>query len=243
MKGHFTPHSEETKLKISNTNKINPTRFWLGKKFSQKHKDNLKKASIGKIPWNKNKKGCMPPAWNKGIKIDKNIYPQMGHNKIHSQDSKIKISIAKIGKPSHWRGKKNIKIMGEKNYNWKGGISPLSEKIRKSFVLQDWRVRVFQRDNYVCKMPDCDRSEHYLQAHHIKPFAIFSDLRTVLSNGITLCKNCHRKTYKKEDQFEKLFQSINTFTAGQLINMAVGTTTTASGAIKATCTIRVTETI
>lgn len=38
------------------------------------------------------------------------------------------------------------------------------------------------------------------------------------------------------------FSSNNTFTSGQLINMAVGTTTT-SGATKATCTLRTTETI
>jgi len=32
MKGHFTPHSEETKRRISEKNKAKPTRYWLGKK-------------------------------------------------------------------------------------------------------------------------------------------------------------------------------------------------------------------
>jgi 5-methylcytosine-specific restriction endonuclease McrA len=33
-----------------------------------------------------------------------------------------------------------------------------------------------------------------LEADHIKPFCRFPELRLVVSNGRTLCKDCHRKT-------------------------------------------------
>ena len=41
--------SEETKQKISKTKKGNPTRYWLGKKFSKEHKRKLSEAGRGKF--------------------------------------------------------------------------------------------------------------------------------------------------------------------------------------------------
>jgi hypothetical protein len=52
------------------------------------------------------KKGGIP--WNKGIKIDKYLFPQMGHHVKHSEETKQKISLAKIGKnlkSDHWAWK------------------------------------------------------------------------------------------------------------------------------------------
>ena len=40
--GHSTPHSEETKAKISQTKKKNPTRYWLGKERSSEHAEKLR---------------------------------------------------------------------------------------------------------------------------------------------------------------------------------------------------------
>lgn len=57
---------------------------------------------------------------------------------------------------------------------------------------RDWRTRVFQRDDYTCQ--HCGIRGGRLQAHHIKPYAAYLDLRFDIDNGITLCVACHEKT-------------------------------------------------
>src|ERR1022692_4646359 len=57
---------------------------------------------------------------------------------------------------------------------------------------RDWRKAVFSRDNYTCQ--DCGVKGGRLQAHHIKAFKAFPELRHTLSNGLTLCLDCHKKT-------------------------------------------------
>lgn len=81
--------------------------------------------------------------------------------------------------------------MREKNVNWRGGITPINKKIRESIEYEEWRKSVFERDNYTCL--GCFQIGGYLQADHIKPFAYFPELRFELSNGRTLCKDCHIK--------------------------------------------------
>ena len=58
---------------------------------------------------------------------------------------------------------------------------------------KEWREKVFNRDNYTCQ--DCKkRGSIELNAHHIKPWSIFKELRFDIRNGITLCVRCHQKT-------------------------------------------------
>ena len=57
-------------------------------------------------------------------------------------------------------------------------------------------------------MPGCGKRGGDLQAHHIKRFVDYIELRTDISNGLTLCKECHDKTKGKEKKFEELFISI-----------------------------------
>jgi 5-methylcytosine-specific restriction endonuclease McrA len=76
--------------------------------------------------------------------------------------------------------------------------------IRYSKDLDIWRKGVFVRDNYTCQK--CKKTGGYLEAHHIKPFAFFPELRFELSNGETLCKKCHNKT---KTPFNKLRKKYN----------------------------------
>ena len=84
---------------------------------------------------------------------------------------------------------------GEKCYNWKGGISPLNTRIRLSVESKLWRQEVFERDKYTCKK--CGKIGGELESHHIKSFAKYPKLRFEVSNGETLCKNCHRDLTKR----------------------------------------------
>lgn len=66
-----------------------------------------------------------------------------------------------------------------------------SKKIRQSAKYKAWRTLVFERDNYTCVQ--CN-STGYLHGDHIKPFALYPELRFEVSNGRTLCVPCHKKT-------------------------------------------------
>uniref|UniRef100_A0A6M3ISG4 Putative homing endonuclease n=1 Tax=viral metagenome TaxID=1070528 RepID=A0A6M3ISG4_9ZZZZ len=91
-----------------------------------------------------------------------------------------------------WRRKISLNhanVSGINSPTWKGGLTPINEKIRKSLEYEEWRKVVFERDNYTCQ--HCGEIGGYLQADHIKPFALFSKLRLDISNGQTLCKKCH----------------------------------------------------
>jgi hypothetical protein len=93
------------------------------------------------------------------------------------------------------KGKKYLNVSGKNNWNWKGGITPENEQIRKSVELKEWKRACLRRDSFTCQR--CGRYGGNLEVHHINNFAEFSELRTALDNGITLCKNCHLDFHKK----------------------------------------------
>lgn len=77
------------------------------------------------------------------------------------------------------------------------GVKPrtyLRSNARKRGGAEDreWRVMVFERDNFTCQI--CSQRGGRLQADHIKPVCAFPELRHVLSNGRTLCVECHKST-------------------------------------------------
>jgi hypothetical protein len=107
----------------------------------------------------------------------------------------------RIGKDNPMFGKKRTlearkktsdKLKGDKHPCWKGGLTEKNQAIRSSFEYKLWREAVFKRDNWTCIW--CGYKGKELQADHIKPFALFPELRFSIDNGRTLCKKCHRTT-------------------------------------------------
>jgi 5-methylcytosine-specific restriction endonuclease McrA len=101
-------------------------------------------------------------------------------------------------------------------YDKIGRVSPLYKIIKKSKKYTDWRTSIFQRDDYTCQ--ECKTRGFEIQAHHKKPFSfIYRQVINIgdaldtsfekamiyeplwdLDNGITLCKDCHKKLHLKE---------------------------------------------
>lgn len=128
------------------------------------------------------------------------------YGKKHSEETKKKMRQVKLKNPTrYWLGKKispehNRKLQEGKSKtehpsNWKGGINPINDTIRKSIEMRLWRESVFARDNWTCQK--CKIKGGKLHPHHIKPFAYYSDLRFAINNGMTFCKNCHKEFHKK----------------------------------------------
>jgi 5-methylcytosine-specific restriction endonuclease McrA len=118
--------------------------------------------------------------------------------KIVSLETRAKISLANRGKPKPNRG--------ERNGNWKGGLTPISKNIKNSTEYKDWAKAVKERDNYTCQQAGCGKRGGVLHSDHIKPFALYPELRFDLDNGQTLCEDCHRK---KTSQDMKDIRRIN----------------------------------
>jgi hypothetical protein len=86
---------------------------------------------------------------------------------------------------------------GNNHHNWKNGATPENKRIRLTMEYKQWRKAVFERDNYTCVWCGIRSKQGQsveLHADHIKPFALFPELRLELSNGRTLCIDCHKKT-------------------------------------------------
>ena len=90
-------------------------------------------------------------------------------------------------------------LPGELNGNWKGGITTDRNKFMGSEEYRKWRISVFERDNYTCQQ--CGRRGGDLNCHHILPYSDYPEYSDNINNGITLCVECHYKTFKKEYDF------------------------------------------
>lgn len=149
--------------------------------------------------WRK-RKYCSPKCSQLGQKGKKVIFTQEWRDKISkagkgrkfTKEHKRKMSLAGSGKKQPWTSKRNREATGEKSPAWRGGITPIHAAIRSSFEYEEWRVAVLERDLYTCQI--CFEIGGKLNVDHIKRFADYPELRLELSNGRTLCENCHRKT-------------------------------------------------
>jgi len=72
---------------------------------------------------------------------------------------------------------------------------------RKLPEYKQWRTAVFERDNYTCN--GCRVVGGYLEAHHVLPWSTFPDRRFDVSNGITVCLDCHELIDPLRARFKK----------------------------------------
>jgi hypothetical protein len=152
-----------------------------GRKFSEKHKENLSIAKLG----NKN---------------------ALGHRK--SEITKEKQSIKMQGR--HLNTETEFKVgqfQGNKHHNWKGGIS--SEEYDQEFD-KDLKERIRKKYNYRCQecfreqveLYDKNGRKYKLIIHHID----YNKKNNQENNLIPLCRSCHAQTLYNRNDWIKHYQ-------------------------------------
>ncbi|MFW6174061.1 MAG: HNH endonuclease [Elusimicrobiota bacterium] len=99
------------------------------------------------------------------------------------KSEKFKLSMKKVGEQQS----------GKNHWNWKGGISRKNHR-RETAEYKEWRSKVYARDYWTCQK--CGKKLN-LVAHHINPFRDYPELRFDVSNGLTLCRLCHKKVHEE----------------------------------------------
>lgn len=114
---------------------------------------------------------------------------------------------------------------GERHHNWKGGISTLTDMVRRG-LYDVWTRPIMSRDHFKCRICGNLRT---IQVHHLRPLKSITDevllenpnlspfdnedriiiasmiiARHVLDEGITLCKHCHISVHYSEKPGELL---------------------------------------
>lgn len=140
----------------------------------------LKGKKLGFTPKFAFKKGNIP--WSKGKKL--------------SEELCKRLSLAHLGK-----------MKGDKNPSWKGGITPIIQKIKRLTQYKVWFREILRRDRYTCR--NCKiYSPPRITSHHLKSFAYLVtslNIKTLedakhckelwdLGNGVALCHLCHQLT-------------------------------------------------
>jgi hypothetical protein len=150
-----------------------------GKHHSEETKKKMSDAHKGKYPSEETRKKMSDA--NKG---------ENNHNygKHLSEETKRKLSDAHKGKH-----------VGEKNPNYKGGISLKEFKDAHGLEPEEWKKlaqEIRKRDNFTCQF--CGK-KGATDVHHIIPRRIKIDNSP--ENLITLCKSCHRKVEHLTDKY------------------------------------------
>ncbi len=148
--------------------------------------------------WIKRKQNGKGIAWNKGIPSlfsgDKNPNWKGGELTITCWECKGYFKVKNYRKESaHFCSQTCSSQYRDQ------GKRTADKKVRQSAKYKSWRTLVFERDNYTCVQCGGHNYEGRgkslaLHADHIKPFALYPELRFEIANGRTLCVPCHKKT-------------------------------------------------
>lgn len=129
--------------------------------------ERIKRLRIGKRPW------------NKGIP--------------RSEETKVKISEKKIGNKMSVEARMNISNghKGEKNWNWKGGISPERQSFYTSLEWAKIVPIIWARDKKTCQRCRVKYTkENQFHIHHKVSFQN-RELRIEPNNLVLICRKCH----------------------------------------------------
>jgi len=90
---------------------------------------------------------------------------------------------------------------GEKNPQWRGGITKRAISIRQP--LNKVKGEVFKRDDFACRL--CGNNSKRLTVHHVLPIWAAPQLAYDMDNLVTLCSSCHRSIGNRELEYADKF--------------------------------------
>jgi len=94
-----------------------------------------------------------------------------------------------------------LRISGENNYNWRGGIS--CEPYCDVWLDREYKKSIKQRDNYTCQNEDCWRTSKKLVVHHIN----YIKKDCIPKNLITICNSCNARANYNRDKWERYYKN------------------------------------
>lgn len=182
------PCSEETKQKIGDANR--------GKVRSEEAKQKVSASLMG----NTRTKGMQhseetKKKWSETRQGENNAM----YGRQHTEETKRKIAEKAIGREisEETRQKMSEASTGEKNHEWKGGITffPYCDKFNDKL-----KERIRIRDNHTCQLCGEKQNGRKLDIHHIR-----HDRENCTPQLISLCRKCHGKANSDKDYYESLF--------------------------------------
>lgn len=124
-----------------------------------------------------------------GIELKEHKNHRLKPGRSFSEETRKKMSEAQLA----------LDNKGEKNPNWKGGLTVKNFMARNSREARQWKKESLQRSKYKCEVCgitdgagcECCGVKIKLHVHHIKSFAKFPDIRFDPTNSEVLCPKCH----------------------------------------------------
>lgn len=113
-----------------------------------------------------------------------------------------------LGREPMNKGIKRPDLSGKNHPRWIADRSKLIKRQeRNDSAYHNWRMNVWLRDNFKCKInnQDCDGR---LEVHHILGWSLYPELRYELNNGITLCHAHHPRRRAEEKRLIPVFQEL-----------------------------------
>lgn len=128
---------------------------------------------------------------------------------MQTEEYRNKQSISKQGNKNGMYG-----VKGELHPNWNSNITDEERESKRKFNGYDeWRKEVFERDNYTCQCCGDNRGGNLI-GHHKDGYDWCVERRIDVTNGVTLCENCHKKFHSiygyggnTEQQFEEFMNN------------------------------------
>jgi hypothetical protein len=115
---------------------------------------------------------------------------------ICSCGSPSKIRLDKFEKGQRCKACGIEKMMGENNPSYNPDLSEEERIATRHYEdYYRWRKQVYEKDSYTCQC--CGVTGGSLSAHHLDGYNWCKERRTDISNGMTLCRECHTDFHVK----------------------------------------------